>query len=153
MPLRLKVPATMNSTAGSRRGVGRGGGRGGTGRGGRGRHGHHVIQPGTGCALFVSLLSLPHEILSRLRVCFFSGVALTPAGLRAGREICAHPTGDKASQRALYKDMNSVSSQLAGVIENLRSQMNQLDAGARARNSRRLRLLIRRRSSRGSCSC
>ena len=37
--------------------------------------------------------------------------------------------------------MNSVSSQLAGVIENLRSQMNQLDAGARARNSRRLRLL------------
>ena len=53
------------------------------------------------------------------------------------REVCPHPTGDKASQRALYKDMNSVSSQLAGVIENLRSQMAQLDAGAA--NSRRSR--------------
>ena len=89
-------------------------------------------------ALSLSLSFPCRTRFSRLRVCFFSGVALTPAGLRAGREICAHPTGDKASQRALYKDMNSVSSQLAGVIENLRSQMNQLDAGARARNSRRL---------------
>ena len=48
------------------------------------------------------------------------------------RPSVQHPTGDKASQAKLHKNMNSVASQLAGVIEGLRSQMNQLDAGARA---------------------